>query len=137
MILQWARVRGPSQWVLLAEQMPGRIAKQCRERWFNHLDPNLKKSGWTAEEDRIVMDAIRKIGTRWSDIARLLPGRTDNSVKNRWNSTLRRQRTEGENRRPEPIQEKPRQVVLNSVLDDRNLLCVLLHRRQALQQALV
>ncbi|OHT06712.1 hypothetical protein TRFO_25174 [Tritrichomonas foetus] len=74
--------------------MPGRLAKQCRERWCNHLDPNIKRTSWTPEEDLIIIETIRKIGTKWADIARNLPGRTDNSVKNRWNSTLRRKKIE-------------------------------------------
>jgi hypothetical protein len=133
MIQQWARARGPAQWALLAQQMPGRIAKQCRERWCNHLDPNLKRSSWTPEEDRVVLDVVRRIGTRWADIARLLPGRTDNSVKNRWNSTLRRRRGAAPDRAP-AAPEEPRRALVNSILDDRSLLCVLLHRRHALQQ---
>lgn len=97
LIIQWVTINGPQRWTALAEGMSGRIAKQCRERWWNHLDPNVKRSGWTPQEDQAICEAIRRIGPKWADIARILPGRTDNSVKNRWNSTLRRRLSGDEN----------------------------------------
>ena len=48
---------GISKWSEIAERIEGRIGKQCRERWFNHLDPNIKKGPWTDEEDRILIEA--------------------------------------------------------------------------------
>jgi hypothetical protein len=124
LILQWVFQNGPQKWSNLAEHLPGRIAKQCRERWFNHLDPAIKRTTWTEAEDKIIMDAIRKIGTKWADISRLLPGRTDNSVKNRWNSTLkRRPDTPAENMAVEcPAEKPPSSLQQNRMLLQRLLM---------------
>lgn len=88
-LIQFVAIHGARNWSSLARQMGTRTPKQCRERWHNHLDPNINKGPWTFEEDRIVAMKQKELGNRWADIARFLPGRTDTLVKNRWNTSIK------------------------------------------------
>ncbi|CAG9320053.1 unnamed protein product [Blepharisma stoltei] len=89
------------KWAQIAKELNDRFyannrirnGKQCRERWYNHLDPSLKKGGWTPEEDNFIIIRQQEIGNKWSLIAKDLPGRNENSVKNRWKSISKKTKT--------------------------------------------
>ncbi|XP_012850222.1 PREDICTED: myb-related protein 3R-1 isoform X2 [Erythranthe guttata] len=71
---------GPTKWSVIAKSLPGRIGKQCRERWHNHLNPHIKKDAWTLEEELTLLNAHRVHGNKWAELARLLPGRYRSSA---------------------------------------------------------
>jgi len=98
-LAELVRLYGPQKWSDIARQLPGRIGKQCRERWHNHVDPNINKAPWTEEEERILAEEFKLRGSKWAEIAKRLPGRTDNSIKNHYNSFIRRQETQRRGRK--------------------------------------
>ncbi|OMJ69437.1 hypothetical protein SteCoe_32832 [Stentor coeruleus] len=97
-LLKIVSSRGAKAWSAVAKELnamihdgnPIRQGRHCRERWFNHVDPNLKKGSWTEEEDQFIIQQQVLIGNRWSEIAKKMQGRTENSVKNRYKSLMRK-----------------------------------------------
>ncbi|XP_047980998.1 transcription factor RAX2 [Salvia hispanica] len=92
-----------SNWIALPQRAGlKRCGKSCRLRWLNYLRPNIKHGEFSDDEDRIICSLYTRIGSRWSIIAGQLPGRTDNDIKNYWNTKLKKKLLGG-NIRPTPI----------------------------------
>jgi len=88
--------RAGSDWGRIATEISGRTSKQCRQRWCFQLDPALKKTAFTPQEDETLLQQYQQIGSSWAKIALLIPGRTADSVKVRYKSLLRKRQREGD-----------------------------------------
>ncbi|OIV92832.1 hypothetical protein TanjilG_00966 [Lupinus angustifolius] len=95
-----------SNWISLPQKIGlKRCGKSCRLRWLNYLRPNIKHGGFSEEEDNVICSLYLSIGSRWSIIAAQLPGRTDNDIKNYWNTRLRKKLT-GKQRKDQQAQAR-------------------------------
>ncbi|RDY02914.1 Transcription factor MYB59, partial [Mucuna pruriens] len=90
---------GDRRWDFIAKESGlNRTGKSCRLRWVNYLHPDLKRGKLTLQEEHLVMELHSKLGNRWSRIARKLPGRTDNEIKNYWRTHMRKKKAQEKKR---------------------------------------
>ncbi|KAL6294703.1 hypothetical protein ACE6H2_002845 [Prunus campanulata] len=88
-------VHGTDNWAIIASKFKDKTTRQCRRRWYTYLNSDFKKGGWSPEEDMLLCEAQKIFGNRWTEIAKVVSGRTDNAVKNRF-STLCKKRAKYE-----------------------------------------
>nr|GMC88145.1 transcriptional activator Myb [Ipomoea batatas]GME03993.1 transcriptional activator Myb [Ipomoea batatas] len=88
------RVHGTENWTIIASKFKDKTTRQCRRsclcRWFTYLNSDFKKGGWSPEEDVLLCEAQRIFGNRWTEIAKVVSGRTDNAVKNRFTTLCKK-----------------------------------------------
>ncbi|KAI4339368.1 hypothetical protein MLD38_024319 [Melastoma candidum] len=81
---------GTDSWTSIASRFKDKTPRQCRRRWYTYLNSDFKKGGWTPEEDALLCKARGIFGNRWTEIAKVVSGRTDNAVKNRFTTLCKR-----------------------------------------------
>nr|QIG55738.1 MYB transcription factor [Paeonia suffruticosa] len=122
-LVEYIKVHGKGKWNRVAK-MTGlkRCGKSCRLRWMNYLSPAIKRGQFSEEEDDLIIRLHNLLGNRWSLIAGRIPGRTDNQVKNHWNTHLKKKlRTSkdriskvGASSQPVSIQAEPEEESLRT-----------------------
>jgi hypothetical protein len=86
---------GTNDWESVARLIPGRSPRQCRERWFTYVAPEVNRMPWSCEEDALLFDLVQTHGPKWGSLASFFCNRTQNNVKNRWNTVIRKAKALG------------------------------------------
>ncbi|XP_038888678.1 transcription factor MYB101 [Benincasa hispida] len=106
-LIEYVKKHGEGNWNAVQKHTGlARCGKSCRLRWANHLRPNLKKGSFSQEEERIIIELHAKLGNKWARMAAQLPGRTDNEIKNYWNTRMKRRQRAGLPLYPLEIQQE-------------------------------
>ncbi|OVA06488.1 SANT/Myb domain [Macleaya cordata] len=119
LLVRLVKQYGVRKWAQIAQKLVGRAGKQCRERWHNHLRPDIKKDTWSEEEERLLVETHQKVGNRWAEIAKRIPGRTENAIKNHWNATKRRLNSRRKNKKSVSQRAKSQQSILQDYIKSK------------------
>jgi hypothetical protein len=119
LLMQLVAVFGTTNWKKIAELIQTRNARQCRERYKNYLDPELRQGSWTQDEDMLLTEQFKEHGPKWNTIAQLFVNRSDMSLRNRWQVLERRMERNGktalvqsENEASAPIEQPTTDVTV-------------------------
>ncbi|KAG9143502.1 hypothetical protein Leryth_016480 [Lithospermum erythrorhizon] len=107
---------GTKKWSIISDEMQTRAGKQCRERWYNHLRPDIKKEAWTEEEEKLLAETHKKLENRWAEIAKKIQGRTENTIKNHWNATKRKLDSRKRGKRKHKLSEDYQPTILEEYI---------------------
>ncbi|KAF6168175.1 hypothetical protein GIB67_011560 [Kingdonia uniflora] len=106
-LMEYVKKHGEGNWNAVQKNSGlSRCGKSCRLRWANHLRPNLKKGSFSPDEERQILELHSKLGNKWARMAAQLPGRTDNEIKNYWNTRVKRRQRAGLPLYPHDIQKQ-------------------------------
>ncbi|KAI3992721.1 hypothetical protein MKX01_021682 [Papaver californicum] len=106
-LTEYVKRHGEGNWNAVQKNSGlARCGKSCRLRWANHLRPNLKKGSFSPEEEHLILELHSKLGNKWARMAAQLPGRTDNEIKNYWNTRVKRRQRAGLPLYPENLQRQ-------------------------------
>ncbi|XP_010464847.1 PREDICTED: transcription factor GAMYB-like [Camelina sativa] len=95
-LIDYVKKHGEGNWNAVQKHTSlARCGKSCRLRWANHLRPNLKKGAFSEDEEQLIVELHAKLGNKWAQMAEHLPGRTDNEIKNYWNTRIKRRQRAG------------------------------------------
>jgi hypothetical protein len=91
-IERWVEEDGTNDWETIATFIPGGTPRQCQERWCTYLSPDVNRKPWSASEDERLFDHLQTHGPKWGSIVGLFSNRTQDNIKNRWNTVVRKAR---------------------------------------------